>query len=36
MAQELKKELRALRTKAKQKENPKVMKAYQKLVSTLR
>ena len=36
MAKELKKELHALRVKAKQKKNPKVMKAYQKLALTLR
>ena len=36
MAKELKKELRALRVKAKQKKNPKIMKVYQKLASTLR
>jgi hypothetical protein len=36
MAKELKKELHALRVKAKQKKNQKVMKAYQKLALTLR
>jgi len=36
IAKELKKELHALRVKAKQKKNPKVMKAYQKLALTLR
>jgi hypothetical protein len=36
MAKGLKKELHALRVKAKQKKNLKVMKAYQKLASTLR
>ena len=36
MAKGLKKELYALRVKAKQKKDPKIMKAYQKLASTLR
>ena len=36
MTKELKKELHALRMKVKQKKNPKVMKAYQKLATTLR
>jgi len=36
IAKEVEKELRALRVKAKQKKDPKLMKAYQKLASTLR
>jgi len=36
MAKELKKELHALRVKAKQKKNSEIIKAYQKLASTLR
>jgi len=36
MAKGLKKELHTLRVKVKQKKNARVMKAYQKLASTLR
>jgi len=36
LAKELKKELQALKAKVKQKKNPKIMKEYRKLVSTLR
>ena len=35
MVNKLKKELHTLRAKAKQKKDPKVMKAYQKLASIL-
>ncbi len=35
MVRKLKKELRVLRAKAKQKKDAKIMKAYQKLASTL-
>jgi hypothetical protein len=35
MVKKLKKELHALRAKAKQKKDPEIMKAYQKLASTL-
>jgi hypothetical protein len=36
MVKEVEKELHALRAKAKQKKDPKFMKAYQELASTLR